>query len=61
MGTAIRGSAVSVAEATEARCRRVMAERAALRLTWMTRDERAAKLAEVDVLLEEFNLLTLGR
>ena len=50
-----------VAEATEAECRRVMAQRAAIKLRYDTRAKRAELLAEVGMLLDEWNLLVLGR
>jgi hypothetical protein len=52
---------VSVADATEAAARQVMAKRAAIKLRYDTRVVREDLLAEANDLLEKYNLLTLGR
>lgn len=49
------------AEALEAATRTVMAMRAGLKHTPGTHGKQAELLAECDGLLEEYNLLTLGR
>ncbi|MCZ3386317.1 MAG: hypothetical protein LH630_05000 [Actinomycetia bacterium] len=51
----------TVAQRCEAECRQRMAERANTDLTWQTRSERDDMAAAVCVLLDQFNLLTLGR
>ncbi len=51
----------TVADRIEAEARQVMARRARLALSWETRAERADLLTEADALLEQFNLVTLGR
>lgn len=45
-------TATTVKEATEAETRVLMAQRAALPVTWQTRAERAELLGEIDGLLE---------
>jgi hypothetical protein len=52
---------LSVAEVTEAECRRIMAMRAAIKLQYDTRLVRRDLMAEACALLDEYNLLTLGR
>lgn len=44
-------------EASEAKVRRLMAQRAALPLTWETRGERAELLVEINAELERWNRL----
>lgn len=50
-----------VSDVLEAKCRQLMARRAALPNTWVNRKERARLVAEVDVILERWNWLVLGR
>ena len=47
-----------VVEVAEAECRRVMAVRAGLSVSWVNRITRAELLADVDALLDEYLALT---
>ena len=50
-----------VADVIEARVRETMAKRVALKRLPATHDAQARMVGHLDVLLDQFNLLTLGR
>ena len=52
---------VLVRDVAEAKCRKVMASRAGIKLRYDTRMVRADLLDDINALLDECNLLALGR